>query len=131
MPIGNHTMHMQIQKLDLNKAGRALAAFVIFAGVAVLAVWRLAQSAPAFGNSDPIQTSAAQALQRDDLDNDEKSTIALFKRASPAVVNITNLASYPNRFRMAATEVPQGSGSGFLWDDPCGTSVAAMRKRFG
>lgn len=111
---------MLIQKFDGSKAGRALAALVFFACLAVLFVWRLAQAAPALTSSpatESLGSPSAPMPQRDDLDNDEKSTIALFKRASPAVVNITNLALYRQGFRMAATEVPQGSGSGFLWDD--------------
>ena len=52
---------------------------------------------------------------RGDLAEDEKSTIELFKRASPSVVYITTLSRRAvNFFEM--TEVPQGTGSGFLWD---------------
>ncbi|HMA29052.1 MAG TPA: trypsin-like peptidase domain-containing protein, partial [Thermoanaerobaculia bacterium] len=52
---------------------------------------------------------------RGDLAEDEKATIALFKAASPSVVYITTLARRAiNFFEM--TEVPQGAGSGFVWD---------------
>jgi S1-C subfamily serine protease len=54
-------------------------------------------------------------VARGDLAEDEKSTIELFKRASPSVVYITTLSRRAvNFFEM--TEVPQGTGSGFLWD---------------
>ncbi len=54
-------------------------------------------------------------VARGDLAEDEKSTIALFKTASPSVVYITTLSRRAiNFFEM--TEVPQGAGSGFLWD---------------
>jgi S1-C subfamily serine protease len=54
-------------------------------------------------------------LARGDLAEDEKATIALFKAASPSVVYITSLSRRAvNFFEM--TEVPQGTGSGFLWD---------------
>jgi S1-C subfamily serine protease len=52
---------------------------------------------------------------RGDLASDEKATIDLFEKCSPSVVYITSLARRPvNFFEM--TEVPQGSGSGFIWD---------------
>jgi S1-C subfamily serine protease len=54
-------------------------------------------------------------VARGDLAEDEKSTIELFKHASPSVVYITTLSRrVVNFFEM--TEVPQGTGSGFLWD---------------
>jgi S1-C subfamily serine protease len=68
----------------------------------------------------PARASGANADQRPvvargDLAEDEKSTIELFKRASPSVVYITTLARRAvNFFEM--TETPQGAGSGFLWD---------------
>ncbi len=54
-------------------------------------------------------------VARGDLAEDERATIALFKNASPSVVYITTLSRRAvNFFEM--TEVPQGTGSGFLWD---------------
>jgi S1-C subfamily serine protease len=52
---------------------------------------------------------------RGDLAEDEKATVELFRRASPSVVYITTLA----RQRVGlfdVLEVPQGTGSGFVWD---------------
>ncbi len=54
---------------------------------------------------------------RGDLAQDEKSTIALFKSVSPSVVYITTTAVQRELFSSRALEVPQGAGSGFLWDD--------------
>lgn len=53
---------------------------------------------------------------RGDLAEDEKSTIELFRRASPSVVFITSKTTQRSPFSLRATEVPQGSGSGFVWD---------------
>jgi S1-C subfamily serine protease len=53
---------------------------------------------------------------RPDLEPDEKATVNLFRAASPSVVYITNLAVRRDIFGMNATEVPQGTGSGFVWD---------------
>ena len=53
---------------------------------------------------------------RGDLDEDEKKNVSLFERASPAVVFITSLAVQQDAFSLNSTEIPQGSGSGFVWD---------------
>jgi S1-C subfamily serine protease len=53
---------------------------------------------------------------RGDLAADEKSTIELFHRESPSVVFITTSAVRRNSFNLNLTEIPQGSGSGFVWD---------------
>ncbi len=52
---------------------------------------------------------------RGDLAADEKATIDLFRRTSPGVVYITTLARPVLGF-LEAEEVPQGTGSGFVWD---------------
>jgi S1-C subfamily serine protease len=53
---------------------------------------------------------------RGDLAADEKATIALFENASPSVVFITSLAEQQEMFSLNVQQIPQGSGSGFLWD---------------
>lgn len=54
---------------------------------------------------------------RGDLAQDEKNTIELFKHASPSVVYITTVALRRNLFSLNAVEIPQGTGSGFVWDN--------------
>lgn len=54
---------------------------------------------------------------RGDLASDEKSTIELFRNASPAVVHITTLSVGRDRVHLNLFEIPQGSGSGFIWDE--------------
>ena len=51
-----------------------------------------------------------------ELQEQEKATIALFEHASPAVVFITSLAVQQNAFSLNETQIPRGSGSGFIWD---------------
>ncbi len=53
---------------------------------------------------------------RGDLAEDEKSTIAIFKADNASVVHITTSALGED-FRMNPVEIPQGSGSGFVWDN--------------
>ena len=53
---------------------------------------------------------------RGDLAEDEKSTIELFKNAGPSVVYITTLTRRVNPWTRSASEFPQGTGSGFIWE---------------
>src|SRR4051812_22204814 len=46
---------------------------------------------------------------------DEENTIGVFKEASASVVYVTNIAVGQNLF-MDEFAIPQGSGSGFIWD---------------
>jgi S1-C subfamily serine protease len=55
-------------------------------------------------------------VPRGELRADEKATIALFKQASPAVVNITALGVERDMFTLNLYQIPQGTGSGFVWD---------------
>ena len=53
-----------------------------------------------------------------DLRPDERATVELFERTSPSVVYITTLARRTDWFgRPMGGEVPQGTGTGFIWDD--------------
>ena len=54
---------------------------------------------------------------RGDLAEDEKGTIALFKSVSPSVVYITTMTVRHELFSSRALDVPQGAGSGFVWDE--------------
>ncbi len=47
----------------------------------------------------------------------EQATIDLFGQASPSVVFITSLAMQQDVFSRNVTEIPQGMGTGFIWDD--------------
>ena len=53
---------------------------------------------------------------RGDLAEGEKNTIEVFKNAAPSVVYITSIAVRRNLFNLNVYEIPQGTGSGFIWD---------------
>ncbi len=53
---------------------------------------------------------------RGDLAADEKNTIELFRAASPSVVFITSIEVRRSLFSLNVYEIPQGTGSGFVWD---------------
>lgn len=50
------------------------------------------------------------------LDEDERHTIDLFEEAAPSVAFITTRVRRVDYFSRNVFEVPQGTGSGFLWD---------------
>ncbi len=55
--------------------------------------------------------------ERADLDSEERQTIALFKRASRSVAYITTQVEQIDFWTRSVTEIPSGTGSGFVWDD--------------
>jgi S1-C subfamily serine protease len=66
-------------------------------------------------NAD-LAFSASEEEANNSLSSEEKSTILLFEKAAPSVVFITTLARQRNYFSTNITEVPRGTGSGFVWD---------------
>ena len=78
---------------------------------------------PVAWGCDAISTepSAAQRLpeplSRGALPPAEQATVDLFEDVRRSVVYITTLAHRRNLFTGVATEVPRGTGSGFVWDD--------------
>lgn len=54
---------------------------------------------------------------RPDLNSDEVATINLFEKAAPSVVFITTSTFQQDYYTRNVTEIPQGSGSGFIWDN--------------
>ena len=79
--------------------------------------WRLA--APLLERVHDPQATPRLVTARGDLAEDEKSTIELFRKASPSVVHISTWETRyaTDRFRLRALDVPQGTGSGFVWDE--------------
>ncbi|MFM9960613.1 MAG: S1C family serine protease [Planctomycetaceae bacterium] len=55
-------------------------------------------------------------IARGDLAQDEAATVELFKRISPSVVHVDNVARQVDESTFNVLEVRQGSGSGFVWD---------------
>ena len=64
---------------------------------------------------DPKAISRS-VVARGDLSGDEKNTIDIFRNAAPSVVYITSIAVRRNLFSLNVYEIPQGTGSGFIWD---------------
>ena len=56
------------------------------------------------------------APDKDKLGSEEQATISAFKNVSPSVTFITTLAARRDRISLDVSEIPQGTGSGFVWD---------------
>jgi S1-C subfamily serine protease len=53
---------------------------------------------------------------RGDLTDMEKTNIAIYEHAAPAVVHVTNVAEGRGLFNLDLMRIPKGTGSGFIWD---------------
>lgn len=62
------------------------------------------------GKPRPVTPAAAE------LGADERATIAIFERAAKSVVFIANTAIQRDIWSFNVMEVPQGSGTGFVWN---------------
>ena len=69
--------------------------------------------------SPGVQSEAAAraVAPRAELAEEEKSTIAVFRQSSPSVAHITTIAVREHPFTLDVLQIPQGSGSGFVWDE--------------
>ena len=65
--------------------------------------------------NDP-RAASRTVTARGELFSDERSTINLFRQASPSVVNITTIGVERDLFTLNLYQIPQGTGSGFVWD---------------
>ncbi len=84
--------------------------------VGLAAGWLLVDRIQGFIN-DRTPAESRPVTPRGDLAADEKSTIELFERASPSVAYITSITRRRDFFGFNVYEIPQGTGSGFIWDD--------------
>jgi len=68
--------------------------------------------------SDTEETPDTDGLvvPRGNLSDTEKTTIKLFKKASPSVVHVVDTVVPAGRLNLNILEMARGTGSGFLWD---------------
>ena len=95
-------------------AGRNLFTTLLVAvGFAAGATWSSLQAADQArrdaGRPRPVEPRTV-------LTSEELSLTALFEEASPSVVNVTSIAIRTDFFRLNEFQIPQGAGTGFVWD---------------
>jgi S1-C subfamily serine protease len=71
--------------------------------------------APGKTASPPAEPRVVTA--RGNLAEDETNNISVFKMVSPSAVNVTTLAIARDFFSLNVMQVPQGQGTGIVWDD--------------
>ena len=74
-----------------------------------------AQQRAVVGGAGAVQPRAV--VPRGPLSADERNTIAVFESVSPSVVYITTVQYVRDFFSPNVMRVPQGTGSGFIWDE--------------
>jgi len=92
---------------------RNLSSFILLLGIAV-GLWFLFGDKAWRSPNEPADPRPVTA--RGDLAEDEKNTIDIFRENAPSVVYITSIALRRSLFSVNAVEIPQGTGSGFVWD---------------
>jgi len=98
------------------RAGGTILLILVIAALAWwLRPWETFTSPPPVTNK-PDATPRAVAA-RGTLAEDEQNNISVFKSISPSVVHITTLAAQRSFFSTDITQVPRGTGTGFMWDD--------------
>ena len=76
------------------------------------------ESGERFNFTDNDNTSKSTEVNFDTrLDDDELKVIRLFEDAAPSVVFITTATLQESFWSFDITEIPKGSGTGFMWDD--------------
>src|SRR6516162_161206 len=68
------------------------------------------------GNGLNPQAQPRPVVARGDLTEVEKTNIAIYEAAYPAVVHVTNVAEERRPFSFDILRIPKGTGSGFVWD---------------
>jgi S1-C subfamily serine protease len=69
------------------------------------------------GGPGDVNAQPRVVTARGELSPMEKSIIELHKAASPSVVHITSMGLRRDGFSRNVYQVPEGTGSGFIWDD--------------
>ncbi|MDH4226117.1 MAG: trypsin-like peptidase domain-containing protein [Deltaproteobacteria bacterium] len=62
-----------------------------------------------------VEPHMAPPVTRQVISDDEENNVQVFKDAAPSVVFITNRQLRRDRFTLNVFEIPQGSGTGFVW----------------
>jgi S1-C subfamily serine protease len=101
-----------VSHLKIGRYGR----IALIGAASLLAVLFVRQSWLNSASLNDPRAAPRPVTARSELSGDERSTINLFRQASPAVVNITAIGVERDLFTLNLYQIPQGTGSGFVWD---------------
>ena len=84
--------------------------------LSLLAVLFTQQSLVRSASLNDPRAAPRSITARGELGAGEKANIALFRQASPSVVHITAIAVQRDLLTLNLYQIPEGTGSGFIWD---------------
>lgn len=83
-----------------------------------LGVWLWSEyTAHRKAQENSIYAEPREITARGELSDIEKTNIAIYKKAKPSVVHITSIGLERDFWSLNVQEVPEGTGSGFIWDE--------------
>jgi len=104
----------------MKNASKALGILLLIAAVFALGFFvgrgRPSTPPPSY-ELGPAEPAPPQQPIPQDLTAEERRDIDVFRRASSSVVFITSIAVQRNLFSFDVMQIPQGTGTGFVWDD--------------
>jgi S1-C subfamily serine protease len=112
MPAGPALNYLPDEGISMRLSRAVIGTALLAAGFGAGAWWSALTPAPSSATR-----SGQRPIAPGQINDAERSIVELFQRASPSVVFITSLAVRRNAFRLDQTQIPRGSGSGFIWDD--------------
>jgi S1-C subfamily serine protease len=95
-----------------NEKKGSLLRLIIILSVIAAVLWYMSSPRSLY---DP-EAEPKPVTARGDLAADEQNTIDLFESTSTSVVYITSIELRRSLFSLNVYEIPQGTGSGFIWD---------------
>lgn len=110
-------MHERRPRSMLRPRTFSLFSLVALWAITVVSYQALAGNSTWFGRLHDPNTQPRAIAERGDLFPEERATIQLFDSASPSVVHIETTELRRQLFNRRVSEMPQGTGSGFVWDE--------------
>jgi S1-C subfamily serine protease len=89
---------------------------ILLALVGAVALWAVWTVIPKPWRDVDPDTVPRPVAARGDLAEIERTTIEIFRAASPSVVHITTLVTAAAPYSLDVQQIPEGTGSGFVWD---------------
>jgi S1-C subfamily serine protease len=86
---------------------------VVLVPIAGLLLWRFW---PVGGSGLNSQIQPRLVAARGDLTDLEKTNIEIYEKVSPCLAQVTSMAQRNDFFGLNVQEVPEGVGSGYIWD---------------
>ena len=90
---------------------------LLVAGALVFTVIQYKRSGKGNGGGSYYEPKPVARGSNEPLGADEQATIDIFNERASSVVHITSLESRRNQITLDVSEIPQGTGTGFIWDD--------------